>query len=420
MDTTGPIRLPLFQRFDCHSCTYCCRNLVVNVTEPERRRIMAAGWPQKIPDHPLFVAYRFHGRRLHRLAHRDGRCVFLGNDGRCRLHAETGVDTKPLACRLYPFVPTPGADGVGLDLRCDCPSVAANKGRSLATHGRLIAELAAEVGARAMSEPPPWPGARSITAGEFDAVVEAFDSLLRRGSLLYRTRLRAGAQLLELLYTLRVRRIRDERFVELMELLSTSAAEEGEQGHPPGPVPPRRASRLFGEWLFLHAVTDDPAALDTSLSTKLARSWRRYGQARRFARGKGPVPPMAADWPNTTFETVASVAAAPDDALEPVTRILRLKLQAHAFAGPAYFRYDLLSGLTALWLMPALVGWFGRLGALAAGRHALTPEDVLEGLRRVHHTYGVSPVFGRISERLRLRTLSKPGVPTALLAAYGP
>src|SRR5690606_24846227 len=110
------IHLPVFQKFDCHSCGYCCRNLVVNVTDDERRKILDAGWAERIPGEAMFIPYRFRGRKLHRLAHRaDGACVFLGEDGLCRLHAETGVYIKPLACRLYPFVPSPGAGTVRLD-----------------------------------------------------------------------------------------------------------------------------------------------------------------------------------------------------------------------------------------------------------------------------------------------------------------
>ena len=422
MAESASIRLPLLQRFDCHSCGYCCRCLVVNVTAAERRRILDAGWAERIPNHPLFERYRFRGRRLYRLAHRsDGGCVFLGDDERCRLHAETGVETKPLACRLYPFVPTPGVDAVRIDLRADCPSVAANRGRSLTVHGAMIADLAAEAGARPMREPPAWRGARAITAREFEAVVAAFDGLLRKGSLPIRTRLRAGCQLLDLVYTARIHKVGDERFVELMTLLAEAAIDEARQAEPAPPPPlPRRAGRLMRQWLFLHAVTDDPAALDAGVGGKMIQSWRRYAQARRFARGAGPVPAMSADWPRTDFDTVHGVQVGPDETLEPICRSLRVKLEAHAFAGPAYYGYDLLSGLTALWLLPAVAGWFARLAAMSAGRRRLTAEDVLAGLRRAHHTYGVSPVFSRISERLRLRALARPGIPAAILHAYGP
>lgn len=152
----------------------------------------------------------------------------------------------------------------------------------------------------------------------------------------------------------------------------------------------------------------------------LRHSWERYGQARRFAAGTGPVPMMATDWPETTFEAVGQVQHAPETALEPVVRSMRLKLDAHVFAGPAYFGYDLLTGLTALWLSPALVGWFARLAAVRRGSRVLESDDVLAGLRQTHLTFGVSPVFAWISERLRLHSLARSGVPAAILRAYAP
>jgi hypothetical protein len=71
-------------------------------------------------------------------------------------------------------------------------------------------------------------------------------------------------------------------------------------------------------------------------------------------------------------------------------------------------------------MLPAVVGWLARREAVKAGHEALTAEDVLAGVRQAHHTFGVSPVFARISERMRLRALARPGIPAALLARYGP
>jgi hypothetical protein len=126
------------------------------------------------------------------------------------------------------------------------------------------------------------------------------------------------------------------------------------------------------------------------------------------------------DWPPTEFEAVDRVDRGDDADLEPLIRSMRVKLEAHAFCGPGYYGYDLLGGLTALWLLPAVVGWFARLSAVAGGRSVLSADDLMAGLRRAHHTFGVSPVFARISERLRLKALARPGIPGRLLDRYGP
>ncbi|MHC4442712.1 MAG: YkgJ family cysteine cluster protein [Planctomycetota bacterium] len=416
------IHLPLFQRFDCHNCGYCCRHLVVNISGAERETILQAGWESHIPDHRLFIRYLYKGRRTWCLAKRsDGCCVFLREDGLCRLHAESGINTKPLACRIYPFVPRPGGDIVHIDLRADCPSVASNKGRNLTVHTKEIKQLIIETGTPAQTDPPMGRNLRQLSNEEFSSMAMAFEGLLRKGSLPMRTRLLAGCYLLDLLYTIRVQKVCDDRFIELMELLSASAIEEA-QRHSDNSANqiPQRAHKLFRQWLFLHAVSEDPQNLDAGPIKKITQSWTRYGQARRFTTGVGFIPCIIPGWPTTDFQTVAQIKKGPDETLEPVCRSMRVKLEAHAFAGANYYQYDAICGLTALWLSIAVTGWFSRMAAISKGHDTLTTDDLLAGLRQTHHTFGVSPAFARFSERWRIRALAHIGTPTALLNLYGP
>jgi hypothetical protein len=320
---------------------------------------------------------------------------------------------------MYPFVPTPGAGSVRIDLRADCPSVAKNHGQSLTRHNGDIAGFVAETCTRPMSSPPAWNGGRQLSEEEFPAFVAAFNGLLSTESLPIRDRLRAGSRLLDLLYSARIVKVRDVRLGDLLHLLTQAALEETGRREPAPPVP-HRAGRLFRQWLFLHAIADDPADLAVRGLTKFRRSWVRYLQSRQFASGTGPVPLVRPDWPTTTFEAVAAVGPAADEHLESLCRSMRVKLDAHAFCGPGYYGQDVISGLTALWLLPSLVGWFARLEAVKAGHAALDSDDMLAGLRRAHHTFGVSPVFARISERLRLHALARPGIVGGLLGQYGP
>jgi lysine-N-methylase len=421
MSKPVPVHLPVFQRFDCHNCTYCCRNLVVNVGDDDRQRIRDAGWEARMPGVQLFVEYRFGRGNRYRLARRpDGACVFLGADNLCRLHAESGAAVKPLACRAYPFVPTPGAGGVRLDLRMDCPSAAANQGRGLSAHAQQISQLAREADlTEGMPLLPGWGRGRPLEIDEFLAVTAAFERILDSRGESLQFRLRAGCELLNYLYAARIDKVRGARFVELMGLLGTAALEEARAA---GAEPrlTHRAGKLFRQWLFLHAVADDPDTLAKGRLARLAGSWRRYGYARRFAREAGPVPRMRPEWAETTFEAVRAVAAPADEVWEPLERSLRLKLDAHAFAGAGYLGYDVLGGLTALWLLPAVIAWLARMSAVGRGAARLSREDVIGGIRQAHYTFGVSPLFVSVSERLRLKGLARPGIPAAILAAYGP
>ncbi len=418
MNPPRTLHLPVFQRFDCQGCGHCCRYPVANVSESERNKILLAGWADRLSGIPLFVSYRLGGRRFHRLAKQpDGRCIFLGDDGRCRLHADTGIETKPLVCRLFPFNPLPSVNGLHLDLRFDCPSVAANHGRPITEHRRDIIHLADNLKIPTTIEPPVWPGQRRLRPAEFVALVDRIEKLLTDGDRPVRVRWRTIGYLLDLLYNIRIKKLDERRFIELLDLLAVAAREEGPH-EPARTRPPKRAHRLFRQWLFLHCLHDESEVLDLPRWARFRCSWKRYFLARQFARATDAVPKLLHDWPNTDFSTLSQIQSAPEAALEPLVRAMRVKLVAHAFTGPAYFNYDLLAGLTAWSLLPALVGFAARLSAVVAGRNLLTHEDILDGTRKIHLTFGVSPVFAHLSERLRLRALMHPGISSETRGEY--
>src|SRR5437870_11286653 len=130
-----PVRhLPLVQNWDCHACGQCCKEYTVHVTAEERAKIDEQGWA-KLPEFegvPLVVRDGRWGSR-YRLNHRaDGSCVFLGEDGYCRIHARFGGTQKPLACQVYPYVLIPAGDHWRVGVRYACPSATGNKGGPVA------------------------------------------------------------------------------------------------------------------------------------------------------------------------------------------------------------------------------------------------------------------------------------------------
>src|SRR4051794_3197520 len=105
--------LPVLQNWDCHVCGTCCHEYQVTITDEERQRIDAQGWDSEadLGGQPAYVNRGWPWARRYTLNHRpDGRCVFLSDQGLCRIHERFGYETKPLACRLYPFVLVPVGD----------------------------------------------------------------------------------------------------------------------------------------------------------------------------------------------------------------------------------------------------------------------------------------------------------------------
>ena len=88
------------QTLGCAGCGKCCGNWGVPVSGEEFRRICAlplTGLP--VPAEQCFKRMK-DGLYL---AKRDGRCIFLDAEKKCRIHAQFGFDAKPLTCRLYPL-----------------------------------------------------------------------------------------------------------------------------------------------------------------------------------------------------------------------------------------------------------------------------------------------------------------------------
>src|ERR1700722_13394186 len=106
-----PVRhLPVVQNWDCHVTGACCKEYAIELSDEECRRIEAQGWDVD-RDLSGLAAGRARGlpwsRHFPLNRRPDGSCVFLSNEGRCRIHERFGAEAKPLPCRLFPFVLVP-------------------------------------------------------------------------------------------------------------------------------------------------------------------------------------------------------------------------------------------------------------------------------------------------------------------------
>jgi len=98
-------------RHACHLCGTCCQGWRVHMSDDaEVLRIQRQAAELGIDDPLEERTLRTH----------KGRCVFLSDENRCRIHERFGSDEKPLVCRQYPRRATLTEDGlrVGLDPTC--------------------------------------------------------------------------------------------------------------------------------------------------------------------------------------------------------------------------------------------------------------------------------------------------------------
>ena len=126
--------LPVLQNWSCHNCSGCCRQHQIEITDVERQRIVDQKWTEADGVAPGKAVVRsgggLFGPARYTLGHQpDGACVFLNENGLCRIHAKFGELGKPLACRVYPYAFHPAGKSVAVSLRFSCPSVVMNAGR---------------------------------------------------------------------------------------------------------------------------------------------------------------------------------------------------------------------------------------------------------------------------------------------------
>ncbi len=93
----GPVR------HQCMACGAGCHGTDVLVADDEREALAGRAVD-------LGVTEPFEGAFLRK---EGGRCVFLDDDQRCRIHARFGLEAKPLVCQQYPLF----ARQVGLEVR---------------------------------------------------------------------------------------------------------------------------------------------------------------------------------------------------------------------------------------------------------------------------------------------------------------
>lgn len=94
-------------RWSCGACGACCKGLAVEVSDAEAARIDASLYTDILGDKGFTEqAFIDPGRAAVRILRQrpdaGAACIFLGDDGRCAVHAKQGMAAKPDACQMFP------------------------------------------------------------------------------------------------------------------------------------------------------------------------------------------------------------------------------------------------------------------------------------------------------------------------------
>jgi lysine-N-methylase len=419
-----PIRhLPVVQNWDCHVCGNCCKEYIVSISEEERQRIESQDWDKdtQIGGLPVILKRGPWWARQYQLNHRaDGSCIFLSEQGRCRIHEKHGYDAKPLPCRMFPFVLVPAGDHWRVGLRFACPSAAENKGRAVSGHAETLKKFAVELAQRegldrrpeiARLLAPRLQARQRVDWPDLLRLVQALLDILRNPRDRMERRLRKCLALAEFCRQARLEQIQGKRLAEFLQIITSSL--EGEVPADPTSVP---APKWVGRILFRQAVALFTRK-DRGPDQGEARRKGRLGlvvAAWRFARGRGPIPRLHQKLPETTFESIeAASGVLPAEAEEVLERFYTIKVESLQFFGTTNFRLPFWEGLEMLALTFPIVMWVTR------GLAGMTPAGaVARALTIVDDHFGYNPVLGSRRQRFSFRLLARTGELTKLVAWY--
>lgn len=414
------LSLPVVQNWDCQGTGTCCKEYRINLTDAECRRIEAQGWDvdRDLDGHRPFQQSGWWRRRTYLNRRADGACVFLSGEGRCRIHERHGYDTKPLACRLFPFLLVPVADHWRVGLRFACPSAAASVGRALAEHMPALKELAIQLAERenlhtrpdgALIPPPRFDAQQQLDWPDLLALLDRFLALLRDRRDALEHRWRKCLALAELLRQTRLDRVpAGERERALMLLVATAADTPRDPHQVPAPTALGRV--IFRLAASLYTRKDHGPNRGLASRGRLAL----IDGVLRFARGAGAVPRTHRAIPEATFEQAEAPRGPLDPAAQEVLeRYYAIKVGSLQFCGPFSFQLSFREGLEALAVTVPLVLWAMRLF-----RDIAPAEAAVRSLSIIDDHFGFNPLLATWRMRFGFQTLARRDELARLIAWY--
>ena len=408
----GNVALPIlvprmkWQQYSCHGCGVCCRDFTVQLREEDLLKLEEQSWDRILGESPIV---HFRGSPYLK-RNDDGSCVFLKEDGLCRIHADHGFAAKPIACQVFPFNLAPGESKLRVGVNYLCRSVQENKGAELETHLPDLRRFAEELPELAAPAPEARlaRGLEPASRRERQALLSVLDGWLLSDDIAFSVRLDGVAWIAQSLGNARLDDVREDRFTDLVRLLGEALP--GELELLPIEPPTGRQSALLRQASF--ARTEDPRINDGNRHRgRLMTTLSQLRRNRSMRRGRGLTPKLSVVLPEgvdfRAIEGVGPFVESPDSSeiYELCLRWIRSSLHGSRLWGSAHYGWSIVDGLQSMVLNIACAGWIARLCSAADSRPMVRLEDVRTGIGRVDRHAGRAPWLGSPIELVRLRYL---------------
>jgi len=418
--------LPTIQNWDCHTCGTCCKEYLVTVSPSEAKRVEEQNWkPEDLEGFaPLRKIGRFWSRKTVLNSRPDGSCVFLAESGRCRMHERFGYDSKPLPCKLFPFVLIPAGKGWSVGMRYACPSSSASLGRPMPEHLVPLRGFAQEMVAREgmkLAEdaevptvaPPKVEGNPGLSWENIQALARGLTFPLARRDEPISLRIFKIQQLAKDLRRAKLGNLDTTQIGELCAILTSHLHETVKLGDPGAQEKPNWVGMvLFRQAAAIFLRKDHGPNRGIAGQGRLAL----FQAALTFVKGKGPVPRMHHWIPEVPFEKAETpVEVWPAEVQRIFERYLSIKLGSLQFCGATMYGFSFWEGIDFTLLTLAVQMWLYRLL-----RGAYPEEEAAQkALSIVDDHYGFNKVLGSLRQRISYRILHSTGQLERLVAWYG-
>ncbi len=402
---TLPIKaLPIVERWDCTGCGKCCRGNVVPLHEDDLARLREQRWDQH-PDYlgtKTMVRQGLIGGRYQLAQRSDGTCVFLTDEGLCRIHQEFGFETKPLVCRMYPLQLVPVHDTAYLTLRRSCPTAAADQGREMRAHRDVAKAFVKQRPQLAESVAPPdihrghrrgWKDTKLVMRGIERLMTDERFPLVRR--------IVHGLRYCDLLENCRLKKVESGKLRELIDILVENSPSEAAELFRQAAEPPKFAAVLFRQ------ITAEYLRLQPGYIVR--ESWgqrlRMASTAIAFARGRGSIPRLHESYPETSFEQVEArrLGHMEESLQEPFVRYFETTAVSKQYAMAGRTGWSLIEKYRALATAYPIAMWTLRY---FREDDSPTVPRVIDTITAMDRGQGFGPLGGR-QHRRRIAQLAQ-------------
>jgi lysine-N-methylase len=407
------------QKYQCLQCAKGCQTFAVPLREGEGERIeKLRDWRKQLSVKQLFVKQsKLAGGGEVLAKDRHGRCLFLGKDNLCEIHRDFGLQAKPLACQLYPFVLSPLGGTFRVGLRYDCPATARSSGRSLGDYQGELKVMVKALLPKDISKSEYNDIVPNIKVNDevdlftFDAINDTLVDIIGSDAMPLKVRLLWLHKFMCCLEKIKWGNVVDEEVGGMIDLLKGASLKEtiafADDNVDTAVTPPSgKPRKLLGQIFFLLSQS----SIDGLTATGLAGITQRFGVVRKMGqlvKLYGPLPKVQPDWPDCDLQALEVDFAPMDkDVSDVITRYLIGRIGATGYCGVNFYHYAMCDGLKTILLGVVTIGWLMRIAATKDGRQHFTVDDAIYGIMTVDGNLGYAKQIATGPALMRLNYLS--------------